>query len=210
VPGANPGGPADPSASVLDSLVLQQADVPSTIVVQPNGDSGQFTADAPTLDLCNGNYPSEALRTARVQVTGFDGTASPVLSTEAVLYNNPAATAQAFAELKSVVANCPSTPVQSSVGDPTLTTHFGPTPDTAWATIPTVSRQAYDVTQTDELGSTSHSVAVYLRRGRVLMGVYFSAPDTPQITVAGQTTVEKIAAVFAGRIAALPASVVNG
>jgi hypothetical protein len=210
LPGAAPSTPSDPSASVLDSLVLQQADVPSTIVVQPDPSSGQFTAGAPTLDLCNGSFPSESLRTGRVQVTAFDGTAMAVMSTEAVLYRNPAATEQAFSELRSVAANCPSTPVTSPVGDPTAMFQFNPPPDGQWAATPSVTRLAYDFTSIDELGATDHSVAVYLRRGRVLVGVYFFAPDSPQITVAGQNTIERIAAVFGGRLANLPASVVNG
>jgi hypothetical protein len=209
-PATAPPAASDPSASALDSLVLQQSDVDPTVLVQPNSDSGQFSADAPTLDLCNATFPSESLRTGRVQVTAFSGTPIALLSTEAVLYKNAAATAQAFAELKSAAANCPTTPVPSPVGEPTVATQFNAAPDGAWSVTPTVTRQAYDFTSTDELGSTQHSVAVYLRRGRVLMGIYFSEPDTPQITVDGQNTIEKIAGVFAGRMAALPASVVNG
>jgi len=56
---------------------------------------------------------------------------------------------------------------------------------------------------------TSHSIAVYLQRGRALVGVYFFEPDGPQAPVAGQTTVAGIVGVFAGRLAALPASVIS-
>ncbi len=209
-PGPTVTVPSDPDAAALDALVLNQTDVPSTVVVQPNADSGQFGADSPTLDLCNGTFPSEARRTARVQVTAFDGTATALLSTEAVLYNNPAATEQAFNELKAVAAACPSGPVPSPVGEPTVATTFNAAPDGAWAATPTVTRLAFDFTFTDQLGSAQHSVAVYLRRGRALMGVYFSQPDGPQIPVTGKTTIETIAGVFAGRMANLPATVVNG
>jgi hypothetical protein len=205
-----PAGPVDPSASVLDSLVVNQADVPSTVVVQPNPDSGQFSARAGTLDLCNGTFASEALRTARVQVTAFDGIATSLLSTEAVLYTNAAATQQAFSELQSVAAKCPSTPVVSPIGEPAAITQFNAPPDGAWAATPSVTRLAYDFVSTDELGSTQHSIAVYLRRGRVLMGIYFPQPDAPQISVNGQNTIEKIVGVFATRMANLPASVVKG
>ncbi|MDQ1394190.1 MAG: hypothetical protein QOF30_3167, partial [Acidimicrobiaceae bacterium] len=202
--------PRDPSTAALDSLVLTQEDVASTVVVQPLL-GGDQVAGEPTLDLCNGTFPSESLRTARLQVGAFDAQATVVLSTEAVLYANPAATEQAFSELTSVASNCPSTPVTSPVGEPTEVTHFNAAPDGTWSAAPTgVTRQAYDFVSTDELGTTRHSVAVYLRRGRALMGVYFSDVDSPQITVAGQSTIEKITAVFAGRLAGLPASVVNG
>jgi hypothetical protein len=50
---------------------------------------------------------------------------------------------------------------------------------------------------------------VYLRRGRALLGVYFSRPDGAQITVEGQTTIQEIVGVFAARLAALPTSVVG-
>ncbi|HEX3426716.1 MAG TPA: DUF2510 domain-containing protein [Acidimicrobiales bacterium] len=201
--------PTDPNASVLQTLVLTQADVPASYVVGPITGGDQVTGE-PTLDLCNGTYPSESLRTARLQVAAVDGGGFTVLSTEAVLYKNPAATVQAFAELRSVAANCPSTPVVSPVGEPTATTHFNAAPDSSWPQTATVTRQAYDFDSTDALGSTQHQVAVYLRRGRALMGVYFSNPDSPQVPVAGQDTIEGIAQVFAQRMANLPASVVNG
>ncbi|MDQ1411715.1 MAG: hypothetical protein QOE07_303 [Acidimicrobiaceae bacterium] len=209
-PGPSATVPRDPSTAALDSLVLSQADVASTVVVQPLLGGDQVDGQ-PTLDLCNGTFPSESLRTARLQVGAFDAQATVVLSTEAVLYANPAATEQAFSELKSVASNCPSTSVPSPVGEPAEVTHFNAAPDGSWAAAPTgVTRQAYDFVSTDELGTTRHSVAVYLRRGRALMGVYFSDADSPQITVTGQNTIEKIAAVFAARLANLPASVVNG
>jgi hypothetical protein len=164
----------------------------------------------PTLDLCNGTYPSEKLRTARLQVDGFDSQGTVPLSTEAVLYANPAATAQAFAELTDVAAKCPSGPVTSHVGDPTLSTHFNAAPDGAWPQVATVQRLAFDFITTDQAGQTQHSVATYLRRGRVLMGIYFAQPDAPQAAVSGQTTIPGIVNVFANRMAQLPASVVNG
>ena len=95
-------------------------------------------------------------------------------------------------------------------------THFGfrerpfrPTPDTTWPVTPTVNRLAYDFDSVDLQGTTSHSIAVYLTRGRVLMGVYFSSPDGPQPPVQGHTTVDSIVQLFEKRLAALPSSVVN-
>lgn len=201
---------SDPDASSLSSIVLTQADVPATVVVAPIS-GGEDVTGQTTLDLCNGTFPSESLRTARLQVAAYDSVSTEeLLSTEAVLYGTASDTVQAFAELKSVAANCPSTPVVSPVGEPTATTTFNAAPDAGWPQAATVTRQAYDFTSTDEQGNTSHNVAVYLRRGRVLMGVYFAQPDSPQISVAGQSTIEGIVGVFAGRMASLPSSVVNG
>jgi hypothetical protein len=201
--------PTDPSAKALGSIVVSQADVASSLSVEllPHGNqvSGQ-----PTLDLCNGTFASEKLRRARLQVVAVDPQGTAVLSTEAVLYANPAAADQAMAELKSTAASCPARPVTSPVGEPTVTTKFNGPPDRAWSSVPDVDREAFDFVTTDASGRSEHSVTVYLRRGRALLGLYFPAPDAPLPAVAGRTTLEADAALFATRLARLPASVVDG
>jgi hypothetical protein len=214
-PGATlaPGSPstptptADPSSTALSSLIVKPADVSSslTVMLLPGGAG----LSQPTLDICNGTFPSEARRTARLQDVVLDDTGAQAISTEAVLYADPAAAAQAFTELKSVAAACPATPVASPVGEPTVITKFAAAPDASWPPTATVNRLAFDFTSTDSTGQAFHSVAVYLQRGRALMGVYFSQPDATQIAVVGQTTIQGIVGVFAGRVAALPASVVG-
>jgi len=209
-PPATPAPPqtnTDPSAPALSSLIVKPADVtpPSTVTLLPGG-NGLSRA---TLDLCNGRFASESRRTARLQDAVIDDQGDPGLSTEAVLYDDSSAAAQAFAELKAVAAACPSTPVDSPVGEPTAITTFKPAPDGSWPQTPTVARMAFDFTTTDDTGAMTHSIAVYLQRGRALMGVYFFQPDGPQAAVAGQTTVAGIVGVFAGRLAALPTSVVG-
>jgi hypothetical protein len=207
--GGSAAGPqsSDPSANVLQQLVVRSADVtqPNSVATSDGGDS---VAGAPTLDLCNGTYPSESLRSARLQVDVIDGNQNPLFSTEAVLYQNAAATAQAFSELKSVVAQCPSTPVQSPVGEPTVATKFTTAPDTGPA-VSGVDRQAYAFTITDGNGATNNGVAVYLRRGRALVGLYFQNPSGSQPSVAGKTTIASIVGVFAQRLASAPASAIG-
>ena len=204
--------PQDPDRRVLGGLVVAQTDVnpARSIVLFAKGNS---TAEA-TLDLCNGKFPSESLRTARLQVAdeGADGTSS--LSTEAVLYRNPAAAAQAFDELRKVSAACPHTPVVSPVGEPTVQTVFNPPPDAKWPSTPTVERLAYSMVTTSagdatQGPSSNTSIAVYLRRGRALMGVYLPQPNGAQPAVDGQRSVEGIVGVFEARLAKLPAAVVN-
>ena len=68
-------------------------------------------------------------------------------------------------------------------------------------------QELYAATFSDAAPS-SCSVAVYLRRGRALMGLYFSHPDA-QPAIDGKTSIPDIVSVFAGRMAALPAGVVN-
>ena len=58
-------------------------------------------------------------------------------------------------------------------------------------------------------GQSQHSLAVYLRRGRALLGVYFPHPDGAQSAVKGQTSIASIVNVFATRMAQLPAAAVN-
>ena len=132
-----------------------------------------------------------------------------VLSTEAVLYQNAAATAQAFSELRATAAACPPTSVPSPVGEPAVTTTFNPRPDASWPQTPTVERLAYDFVATDGQGVTQDSIAVYLRRGSVLMGLYFPTPGAPP-AIYGQSSIAATVGLFAARMAKLPASVVDG
>jgi hypothetical protein len=198
---------SDPSAPALASLVVRPEDVPQTAdVVLFAGGAG---LSIPTLDLCNGRYPSETRRSARLQDYVLDPAGKVVLSTEAVLYGDSGGTTQAFSELQSEVARCPKTPVPGAPGEPAVITTFGPPPDAAWAQTPTVNRRAYDLTSDNGTDPPSRTLAVYLQRGRALLGVYFAQPAEPQMAVQGQTTIEGIVGVFAARLAALPTSVVG-
>jgi hypothetical protein len=207
-PAANPATPADPDAGALDRLVVQAADVAFGYGVGTIP-GGREVRGETTLDLCNAKYPSEARRTARRQVAVVDLVGDSPLGTEAVLYRRPADASQAFTELRRAAAQCPPTPVPSPVGEPTVTTEYAAAPDRAWSRTPDVERLAYDLTTTDDTGDTRRAIVVYLRRGRVLMGVYFLQPDELQVEVSGHTTIEDIVRTFEQRIAALPANVVE-
>jgi hypothetical protein len=200
--------PTGPGASVLSQIVVRQADLPPTygVALITNGNLVDGTV---TLDLCNGTFASESLRTRRLQVVAADTQGDVPLSTEAVLYQSPDATRQAFAELASVAAKCPNTPVRSPSGGNTLTTKFDAPPDGAWAQVPNVDRVAYSFTTTDANGASAKSMAVYLKRGRALLGLYFPDPSLPIPPIAGQTTVQGIVNLFATRLAQLPESAVN-
>jgi hypothetical protein len=200
--------PPSTDTSVLSRVIVQQSDVGSTlnVVLLPSGDQ----VSQPTLDLCNGTYATESQRTTRLQDVVQDTSGNTVMSTEAVLYQSAADSARAFQELKSVAASCPSTPVQSPVGEPSVTTKFDPAPDARWPASPAgVDRLAFSFTTTDAQGRSTPSVATYLRRGKALIGVYFSEPTMPQPTVGGQSSIPNIVNVFASRLAQLPASNVS-
>lgn len=194
-------------SAVLQSMVVGEGDVAPPLVV--TGLASGAGLSRPTLDLCNGTFPSESRRTARLQNAAVDSMGQPALSTEAVLYTDADATTQAFGELRAVAAACPRTPVDSPNGGPRVATLLRPPPDRDWPQTATVDRLAFDFVIDDGSGQTLHAVTVYLRRGRALLGVYFFDPDRPQLPVAGQTTVSGIVGVFASRLAALPASAVG-
>ena len=91
------------------------------------------------------------------------------------------------------------------------TTLFNDPPDTNWARPPgSVERQAYSFESIDLTGNRFESIAVYLRRGRVLLGIYFTNPNQPRSAVAGETTIPGIVSVMEKRLAALPQHVVGG
>jgi len=192
-----PSQSRDPSAALLADLIVTDADVGPTLNV--SGMQGGNGLTQPTLDLCNATYASEAMRTARLQVLAVDAQGRAALSTEAVLYSSGAGTAAAFSELKATSAAC-----QDGV------TRFGPAPDGAWPQVPTVERLAFAFETVDPTsGETDHSVAVYLRRGRALLGVYFSHADAPTAVVEGKTALGDIVNIFANRLAKLPVAAVS-
>jgi hypothetical protein len=198
-----------PDDSVLGGLILQQRDVPGGLTVSLLDHGADLTVA--TLDLCNGRFASESRRTARRQVAVADDQDNLRLSTEAILYSDPSVGAQAMHELQSVAAHCPPTPVVSPVGEGTAATRFRPAPDGAWPRTPSVERLAYDMVTTDTTTKVPlHTVAVYLRRGRMLMGIYFAQPDGPQPSVDGHTGIAGIVAVFEARMAKVPARVAGG
>ncbi len=206
---ASPLRTAAGDTALVQSLGVQQADVPSgnTVLLIANGDKVE---GAVTLDLCSADFPSEELRTARRQVAVADSQLQTRLSTEAVLYKNPAATQQVFDELRDVRARCPDTFVAPANSDVVpIKTTFNPPPDTRWPQTPGVDRLAFDLTLTDTEGRSTRTVAVYLRRGRVLLGVYFPRPDQPPLRIAGNITMQTIVQAFAERLKRLPASAVS-
>ena len=205
-PGPSTSAPGAAERTILSRIVVQQRDVAGSREVVLLQDGNRLTQ--PTLDLCNGAFSSEKLRVARLQVADVDPTGNATLSTEAVVYRNASATQLAFTQLRKVAAACPHAPVKSPVGEVTAETQFNAPPDKSWPNTPSVQRLAYSFVTT-EAGTKSPSIAVYLRRGRVLLGVYFPNPSGAQPPVAGQTSVEGIVGVFEARMAQLPASVVN-
>ncbi len=199
--GAASGTPAQ--QALLAALGVRQSDVAPGVVVSviPGGD--QLTQ--PTLNLCNASFPSERQRVARRQVVAVNP-AGNGLNTEAVLYSSPVATAEAFSELTTAAAHCPPVFRRGSVpGSAATKVVLGPAPDSAWPATPGVTRQAYAYTVTAKNGQGGEFVNVYLRRGPLLLGIYFVGdPGSAQTAVGGRTSMEGITELLARRLAAAP------
>ncbi len=199
------GTPARQSdQSLLRQFSMQQSDLPAGTTFAVIGGGNQVHGQV-TLDLCGHHFDSESLRVARHQVAAANAARTTGLSTEAVLYQSPAATAQAFAEIRQAQAQCPPGKfVQSDVaGEPALAYSFGAAPDASWPSVNGVERLALAVTVSDRKGQHETSDVVYLRRGPYLLGIYFSSATTP-LAVDGQTTMEGITEVLSQKLAATP------
>ena len=96
---------ADSKQSALAKFGFNANDFSQEWVVLPMG--GGTTLDDPSLDLCNGAYPSEKERAERRQVAATKpGSTFSFLSTETVKYSSVAAAQAAQRELVRAVAQC--------------------------------------------------------------------------------------------------------
>jgi hypothetical protein len=183
-------------------------DVPAGHTVQLVPDGNQVTGQV-TLDLCSQKYATERLRVARRQVQIVGGDANDVLSTEAIVYSSVLATTEAFAELRQAARNCPSGYVVPPEGPPAFKTTLGPRPDASWPTVTGVQRLAYSEIVAFQGSTTLKSISVYLRRGRVLLALYFDTMQDLPVAVHGQRSIAGITGVFEARLAALRPSAVR-
>jgi hypothetical protein len=183
VPAATPPMPADRDQSLLTTVGVGAGDLGPGYTARLIDQGDQLSQ--PTLDLCSEHYASEARRQARHQVAVSDSTGDPVMSTEAVLYVDQAGAAEAMAELRGAGSRCSSTTwlVQPA-------SDLGPSP-----------------TGMDRVGlSVNASVVVFLRRGRLLLGLYFLQAIGPQAQIDGTDSIAGTVAAFQRRVAAVPAA----
>jgi hypothetical protein len=197
---------ADPQ--ILATVGLGPSDVGPGYEVSLLDEGDQLTQ--PTLDFCGLRFASEADREARRQVAATDSTGLADLSTEAVLYRDQAGAAQAMGELRGMRGRCPSGPVQSpAIGEPSLVWRVRDASTDGWSSPGAMDRVALDVTVGRPGDDPIHQVVVYLRRGRLLLGVYFGSADGPQVEVRGISTISGTIDLFQQRVAALPAADVS-
>ncbi len=181
--------------AVLDQVSVAAADLGPGWTARLIDQGDQLSQ--PTLDLCSGHYASESRRQARHQVEVSDSTGEAVMSTEAVLYQDQAGAAEAMAEVRGMASRCPGR-VQVRAAADAGSGHPPGIDQVAWSVQAEVASQPMD-----------RAVLVFLRRGRLLLGLYFLTADGPQARIAGTDTIAATVAVFQRRVADLPAAEVG-
>jgi hypothetical protein len=194
--------PASADQQILASVGLGPDDVGPGYSVELI-DNGDLLSD-PTLDFCGLHFASEQRREARRQVAASDSSGDPLLDTESVLYDDQVSAAEAMGEVRGVGARCPSTPVEGPLAsDPEVVWHVRAASQAGWPQVAGIDRVALDVTLDVAGEPPEDQLVVYLRRGRLLMGVYL-ASDAPEVSVGGQSSMSGVLDVFEQRKAALP------
>jgi hypothetical protein len=161
----------------VTKMVLTPAQVGQGYVLLQRRD-GLGVKNTVTMDLCGRTgYPSEKLRTARLQVNYLKRGTTLGLSNEVDAYK-PGGAAQAMGEALRHARSCPSTPV--ATGDPTLPPlRFKITRITGAKLLKGYLAVRVRVTGTvngKHVDNTSY--AVYQRLGNVLSGTYSFGPNT--------------------------------
>jgi hypothetical protein len=191
-------------AELLAAVSLTEADAATGSVFQPY-EGGTEVFARTSLDLCFGDFPSEELRSGRNQVGISDQQGTNWVSSEAILYPTPEDAEQAMAELEKARDTCPTGPVDPPEPDrDALAWEFAAPPDADWPQQPGVTRQAYEFEATDPAGETWTSTATYLKRGRMILALYATPPDSPAATVKNAPAQARFVEVMTNRLAGLP------
>lgn len=165
------------SPTPVTKMILTPAQVgPGYVLLQRQ--DGLGVTNTVTLDLCGrGGYPSEKLRTQRLQVNYLKRGTTLGLSNEVVRYK-PGGARQAIAEASQHARTCPSRPIAS--GDPTLPPlRFTIARITGTKLLPgylAVRVRVRGTVRGKYVDETSY--AVYQRLGNVLSGTYSFGPNT--------------------------------
>ena len=164
------------STRTLGSIVLRASQVGSGYrLSQIPG--GQLVQGETTLDLCGFTYPSESLRTARLQVAYRAPGTSLELSNEVVGYR-PGGAAQALREVTHAAGSCPRGPIKTSSGDVTVRVQRFRDARLLPGSLALV------VHESGTINGQRRSVAgvvVYQVYGDILSGVYADGGTVPQI-----------------------------
>ena len=200
-------GSIDPSA--LESIGLRAEDVAANrqIAIIPDGD----TLFGPTMDFCDGRYPSEELRAARLQQAAYDldGNFSGI-STEVVVYVNKAAAQQALAEVTAARKNCPTGRSFTARDGHKLAFEFHSAPGPS--DTPLVDADSRLVVHTTMVvdGEARRAFLVYQVVGRVLAALYFSDDGSKPYNQTALDSFYALAGDIADRLRAASPALLNG
>ncbi len=153
----------------LSAIVLEPAEIGPGYRHQqrPDGHGAKFL----TLDVCAFVFPSETLKTDRLQVNYLRSRGSASFSNEVVRYR-PGKAAQALREVRYAATHCPA--------KPRISPYFGPPAVTHRVTLLAdrrlprgyVAIHNYETAVVKGKHETATSVAIYQQRGDVLSAVY--------------------------------------
>lgn len=193
-----------PDADLLAAVSLTESDAAPDAFFQPY-EGGDEVIGRTSLDLCYGDFPSEDLRSGRNQVGIGDVEGTVWVSSEAVLYPTPADAEQAMDELQRAYDECPDEPVEPEQPDrDPLVWTFSEAPDDDWPEEPGITRQAYAFEVTNPVEESFTSTATYLQRGRMILALYATPPDSPAATIVNEPDPARFVEVMTNRLAGLP------
>ena len=189
---------------LLAAVSLTESDAAQDAFFQPY-EGGDEVIGRTSLDLCYGDFPSEDLRSGRNQVGIGDVDGTVWVSSEAVLYPTPADAEQAMDELQRAYDECPDEPVEPEQPDrDPLVWDFSEAPDADWPEQPGITRQAYAFEVTNPVEESFTSTATYLQRGRMILALYATPPDSPAATLVNEPDPARFVEVMTNRLAGLP------
>lgn len=171
-------GTAAADAALVGKVVLRPSQVGAgyTLSQIPGG---QLVQGEPTLDFCGLKYPSEALRTARLQVT-YAKNGSFLASNEVVTYQ-PGDAKQALREIVHAAGACPNGRVKGPASG--VTNFVRHTSVLHVSGLLPGSVAILDVESGTVNGKrvTTRSVEIFQVRGNVLSAVYGRGPSTASL-----------------------------
>jgi hypothetical protein len=110
-----------------------------------------------------------------------------------------------MAELETAREECPTGPVEPPQPDrEALAWEFAPPPDADWPQEHGVTRQAYAFEATNPAGEKFTSTATYLQRGRMILALYTTPPESPAATLKNAPDQARFVEVMTNRLAGLP------
>lgn len=200
-------GVVDPM--LLEGIGLQPGDLGSAMQVAtiPDGDN----LYAPTLDFCDGRYPSEELRVARLQRAAYDAQgAFAGISTEVVVYANAAAAKQALAEAIKVRKSCPVGRMFTTRDGHELSFAFHSAPGPSDTPLVGADARLVIHTTMNVDGEKRRAFLVYQIQGRVLAALYVSEAGGKPFDQTSLDSFYALAGDIADRLRSAPTSLLAG